>query len=457
MQAQPRSLRRRRYSRSLAAKDSLGRERLRYNSLLACRSCRLVPCDLEHVRDRVLDAAKPPPALHRPQERALHHVARRVARAESRGQVPVQPIGAGIVQLGKRGFVAAGQSRRQFVRCRAWESLIGVYYRDPPEANFCSEFGVVVDNGEDHSPPAMDSSWPTTQDFAIHRLASSATTNHPVVATSSVGYYHAGTPPLPTTTPCPTPISRPCSPTASAGPTTAKAPRSTSSRRSSGPSGRRWPTIPSGKLLDFGIGENDAMAPESVRRRMAEEINKPENRGYADNGIRRVQGGGRPVHAARVRRRARPGHRDQPLHRLEDGAGHAAGLLHQPGRRHADDRARLPGRRHAHRATTAAWSTSCRSLAENDFLPDLDGIPGRRRPQGEAARALLSEQPDRQDGHARVLRAGDRVRQEARDRHHPGRGPRHAQLRPRAATASWPCRAPATSASRSTRCPRRST
>jgi LL-diaminopimelate aminotransferase len=41
---------------------------------------------------------------------------------------------------------------------------------------------------------------------------------------------------------------------------------------------------PERKLLDFGIGENDAMAPEPVRRRLAEEINKPENRGYADNG-----------------------------------------------------------------------------------------------------------------------------------------------------------------------------
>jgi LL-diaminopimelate aminotransferase len=41
---------------------------------------------------------------------------------------------------------------------------------------------------------------------------------------------------------------------------------------------------PERPLLDFGIGENDAMAPESVRRRMAEEINRPENRGYADNG-----------------------------------------------------------------------------------------------------------------------------------------------------------------------------
>ncbi len=42
---------------------------------------------------------------------------------------------------------------------------------------------------------------------------------------------------------------------------------------------------PERPLIDFGIGENDEMAPEAVRRVMASEINRPENRGYADNGI----------------------------------------------------------------------------------------------------------------------------------------------------------------------------
>lgn len=42
---------------------------------------------------------------------------------------------------------------------------------------------------------------------------------------------------------------------------------------------------PQRSLVDFGIGENDSPAPESVRRVMAEEIHRPENRGYADNGI----------------------------------------------------------------------------------------------------------------------------------------------------------------------------
>ena len=42
---------------------------------------------------------------------------------------------------------------------------------------------------------------------------------------------------------------------------------------------------PDRSILDFGIGENDSMAPEPVREKMGHEINQPENRGYADNGV----------------------------------------------------------------------------------------------------------------------------------------------------------------------------
>jgi len=42
---------------------------------------------------------------------------------------------------------------------------------------------------------------------------------------------------------------------------------------------------PNRSLLDFGIGENDSMAAANVRKQMALEIDRPENRGYADNGI----------------------------------------------------------------------------------------------------------------------------------------------------------------------------
>lgn len=42
---------------------------------------------------------------------------------------------------------------------------------------------------------------------------------------------------------------------------------------------------PERPLLDFGIGENDGMADEAVRRELARQVDRPENRGYADNGI----------------------------------------------------------------------------------------------------------------------------------------------------------------------------
>jgi LL-diaminopimelate aminotransferase len=38
-------------------------------------------------------------------------------------------------------------------------------------------------------------------------------------------------------------------------------------------------------LLDFGIGENDSMADTTVRSQMQQEVNRPENRGYMDNGV----------------------------------------------------------------------------------------------------------------------------------------------------------------------------
>lgn len=43
--------------------------------------------------------------------------------------------------------------------------------------------------------------------------------------------------------------------------------------------------FPDRPLLDFGIGENDEMAPAPVREALKVEVDRPENRGYADNGI----------------------------------------------------------------------------------------------------------------------------------------------------------------------------
>lgn len=43
--------------------------------------------------------------------------------------------------------------------------------------------------------------------------------------------------------------------------------------------------FPERELLDFGIGENDEVAAENVRATLKQEIDRWENRGYADNGI----------------------------------------------------------------------------------------------------------------------------------------------------------------------------
>src|SRR5687767_7892738 len=42
---------------------------------------------------------------------------------------------------------------------------------------------------------------------------------------------------------------------------------------------------PERSLLDFGIGENDDLADAAVRESLKREVDKLENRGYADNGI----------------------------------------------------------------------------------------------------------------------------------------------------------------------------
>ena len=67
--------------------------------------------------------------------------------------------------------------------------------------------------------------------------------------------------------------------------TTAKARRFTSSRKSNAPSAAVLQAHPERQLLDFGIGENDDMADPLVRETLKREVEKIENRGYADNGL----------------------------------------------------------------------------------------------------------------------------------------------------------------------------
>lgn len=137
---------------------------------------------------------------------------------------------------------------------------------------------------------------------------------------------------------------------------------------------------PERKLLDFGIGENDEMAAPAIRRVMADEINKPENRGYADNGIPAFKEA-----VARLMDREF-GVRLDPATEINHCIGSKTALamlpavLINPG-----DVALMtvPGYPVAGTHTRYYGGEVHRLplLAENDFFPDLDSIPAdvRRR------------------------------------------------------------------------------
>jgi LL-diaminopimelate aminotransferase len=131
---------------------------------------------------------------------------------------------------------------------------------------------------------------------------------------------------------------------------------------------------PERKLLDFGIGENDAMAPETVRRRMAEEINKPENRGYADNGP--------PVFKEAVARfmQREFGVSLDPVTEINHCIGSKTALAILPACFINPGDVTLmtvPGYPVAgtHSGYYGGVVYKLPLTAENDFLPDLDGIP----------------------------------------------------------------------------------
>ena len=128
-------------------------------------------------------------------------------------------------------------------------------------------------------------------------------------------------------------------------------------------------------LLDFGIGENDEMAPPTVRERMAQEIHKPENRGYADNGIAEYKAA-----AARFMQR-NFGVQLDPDKEINHCIGSKPALAMLPACFINPGDVTLmtvPGYPVAGTHTRYYGGTVYRLplLAENDFLPDLEAIPG---------------------------------------------------------------------------------
>lgn len=152
--------------------------------------------------------------------------------------------------------------------------------------------------------------------------------------------------------------------------------------------------FPDRPLIDFGIGENDAMAPESVRRVMAEEINRPENRGYADNGIAAFKEA-----AARFMQR-HFGVELDPVKEVNHCIGSKTALAMLPACFINPGDVTLmtvPGYPVAGTHTRYYGGTVYRLplLAENDFFPDLDGIPAEIR---QRAKLLVINYPNSPTG-----------------------------------------------------------
>ena len=151
---------------------------------------------------------------------------------------------------------------------------------------------------------------------------------------------------------------------------------------------------PQRKLIDFGIGENDAMAAEPVRRVMAAEIDKPENRGYADNGILEFKQA-----VARFMERQFDVILD-PATEINHGIGSKPVLAMLPAAFIDPGDITLmtePGYPVAgtHTKYYGGEVYPLPLLAENDFFPDLDSIPAQIR---RRAKLLVINYPNSPTG-----------------------------------------------------------
>jgi LL-diaminopimelate aminotransferase len=147
-------------------------------------------------------------------------------------------------------------------------------------------------------------------------------------------------------------------------------------------------------LLDFGIGENDDMAEVIVRESLKREVDRVENRGYADNGIiefkesasrymKKVFGvdvdpATEVVHAIG----SKPAYAMLPAAFIDPGD---VTLMTVPGYPVAG----------THTAYYGGTVHPLPLLAENDFYPDLDGIPGEIR---KKAKILVINYPNSPTG-----------------------------------------------------------
>ena len=167
---------------------------------------------------------------------------------------------------------------------------------------------------------------------------------------------------------------------------------------------------PERELIDFGIGENDEMAPRGVRKELTEQIGRPENRGYADNGI-----AGFKEAAARFMARefdvaldpatqinhcigSKPALAMLPATLIDPGD---VTLMTIPGYPVAGTHTKYYGGE-VHRLPL---------LAQNDFLPELDSIPAEIR---RRAKLLVINYPNSPTGKVATREFYERVVEFAR-------------------------------------------
>ena len=171
--------------------------------------------------------------------------------------------------------------------------------------------------------------------------------------------------------------------------------------------------FPNRELLDFGIGDNDEMAFPSVRERMAFEINQPENRGYADNGIPEFKEA-----AARFMHR-NFGVELDPATEVNHCIGSKTALAMLPAAFINPGDVTLmtvPGYPVAGTHTQYYGGAIYRLplLAENDFFPNLDTIPADVR---QKAKLLVLNYPNSPTGRVATEDFYQRVIDFAREHH----------------------------------------
>ena len=189
---------------------------------------------------------------------------------------------------------------------------------------------------------------------------------------------------------------------------------------------------PERKLIDFGIGENDEMAPASIRAALAAEANKPENRGYADNGIAAYKEA-----VARFMQRNFDVRLD-PATEVNHCIGSKTALAILPATLINPGDVTLmtvPGYPVAG-THTKYYGGSVHALplvAEHGFLPDLDAIPADVLRRAKLLVLCYPNSPTGRLATRDFYLPRDRVCPAAPDRGGAGRGPPDVDLRPAAA------------------------